>query len=582
MESRRWYRKWRVGIRCVIASVVVAVHSGAASATEATVVALPPFIVEEAHKGPPWRYVQIAEFEVLSRCSDATTRAIVQAYFRLHRSLELVLPARLQVKHGVPKALIFYDDELQPVASQEVIAKMMQSHPAPITTDDAPMSFGGRPFRPAVKTQYSFLPNLRLWDTDAMMVFSIVRPGNLDPDTLTLTPEYLAYSLRARIPSLPPWFISGFNTLYRKAKLSGAGIEFEPLEWVGEVIPPPPQGAPAASSPPAPRPVPPPTPILLRGFFAGEIPAAVAGQPSPVPLWRAQAALWVRWGLDRRELAERQAFWTFVERAAVQAVNEELFKGCFGLDYAKVEAQLAMYLPTAVKRRVHISRPRDRDPKIGLRLATDTEDARIKGDRDRPEVPYVRTLSPDLAQKYLEQARRTLRRPYERGERDGRLLASLGLCESEAGNDVEARAFLEAAAAAGPVRPRAGYELARLRFNQLRMDAGGSPRRLSTEEAVSVFSLLFAARAQPSPQPELYELIAAVWLQCEPTPTRKHLAVLDEGVRLFPQRTELIFRAASLYAAHGYSAEVEVLARWGENTASSEKDRARFAKFLKP
>ena len=40
-----------------------------------------------------------------------------------------------------------------------------------------------------------------------------------------------------------------------------------------------------------------------------------------------------------------------------------------------------------------------------------------------------------LTPKYLEQARRTLKRGYDRDERDPRLLAVLGLCEIDAGND---------------------------------------------------------------------------------------------------------------------------------------------------
>ena len=37
-------------------------------------VALPPFLVEELTKGPPWRYTQAIGYEILARCSDSTTR----------------------------------------------------------------------------------------------------------------------------------------------------------------------------------------------------------------------------------------------------------------------------------------------------------------------------------------------------------------------------------------------------------------------------------------------------------------------------------------------------------------------------
>ena len=41
---------------------------------EERTVVLPPFIVEDASKGPPWRYAQMPGFEILSRCDDGTTR----------------------------------------------------------------------------------------------------------------------------------------------------------------------------------------------------------------------------------------------------------------------------------------------------------------------------------------------------------------------------------------------------------------------------------------------------------------------------------------------------------------------------
>lgn len=103
-------------------------------------------------------------------------------------------------------------------------------------------------------------------------------------------------------------------------------------------------------------------------------------------------------------------------------------------------------------------------PPLALRLATDGEIARIKGDWERLEINYVRQRYPDLATKYIEQARRTLLRAYDRNDRDPRLLAVLGLCEVDAGNDAGARDYLETAARLEIVRPRVWLELARLRL----------------------------------------------------------------------------------------------------------------------
>src|ERR1019366_6766328 len=81
--------------------------------TSESAVVLPPFIVEEANKGPPWRYAEMPGFEILSRCDDRTTRDLALAHFRLHRLLALLLPDRLQLSFAVPRTIIFYDEELK-------------------------------------------------------------------------------------------------------------------------------------------------------------------------------------------------------------------------------------------------------------------------------------------------------------------------------------------------------------------------------------------------------------------------------------------------------------------------------------
>ena len=78
----------------------------AAAPAEERPVALPPFIVEEASKGPPWRYAEAIGYEILSRCDDAVTRRVVEAHYRLHQLLSEVLPPQFQVAMSVPKSLI--------------------------------------------------------------------------------------------------------------------------------------------------------------------------------------------------------------------------------------------------------------------------------------------------------------------------------------------------------------------------------------------------------------------------------------------------------------------------------------------
>lgn len=543
------------------------------AAEEPGVVALPPFMVEEAAKGPPWRYAQSGEFEILSRCNDATTRSLTETYHRLHRLLTLILPKSLQVHHAVPKTVIYYDEELRPAASQEIIRQMLRGANEAVPPPDDIAGIGGRGvrgFAPSPQPRrYTFLPNMRLWDKDAMAIFAIVRAGEFDADNMYLTPDYVSYLVRNRTPTLPGWFIAGLLGLYPQVKFYRETLRLEPAVWISSaetsVLKDDPKKARAL--------------LPIAPFLRGDASANQQTKEENLRVWASQAELLVRWGVDPRAEARRAGFWKLVERSAGELPTENLVVECLGLDFAGLTAELAAFLPTAVRKEVTLrhSTPTT-PPPLALRNATDGEIARIKGDWERLEIEYVRRRYPDLAEKYVEQARRTLHRAYDRDHRDPRLLAILGLCEVDAGNDAGAREFLEAAARLEVVRPRAWYELARLRMRE-RVAAPAVDGKLSATQAAEVLTPLFTARKQAPPIPEVYELIADVWSVCVITPTAGHLAVLAEGVGLFPRRTSLVLRAASLYAAHGPATEAAAFIALGQRIAENDEDRARFAEL---
>jgi hypothetical protein len=361
--------------------------------------------------------------------------------------------------------------------------------------------------------------------------------------------------------------VQGFLALHQHITYSGSRLTLEPLQWISE------QHTDALKKDPKTAP-----PILpLADFLGLKLPPRdAAATYEPLKAWQSQAALFVRWALDADGGEHRAALWEFVERSAKSGMSEGLFRECFGFDFAAAQVRLAAYLPVAVRRSVSFRAGKlPKLPPLPLRNASDGQIARIKGDWERLEVPYVKTLSPALAPKYLEQARRTLRRGYDRGERDPRLLAVLGLCECDAGNDAAAREYLEAAVAIGPIRPRANYELGRLRFAEFRAQPAGGNGGLSVAQTADVLHALFAARAAAPPLPEVYELIAEVWAHSVAIPTRAHLAVLDEGVRLFPRRIELVLCAADLNVRHGYRAEAATLIDLGNVLADSDATRQR-------
>lgn len=542
------------------------------AADEPPPVALPPFLVEEAHKGPPWRYATAPGYEILSRCSDSVTRRVVENHQRLHLVLAEILPPSLQLQCTQPRSLILYDEELQPAASREVIARLLQ-HDTLAPTDDFPAPTGLRGVRltPPPARRMSFLPNLRLWDRDAMTVFMIVRRDDFDAERLALTTDYISFLVKGRLPALPPWFVAGFLPLYGQTHYEGERLTIEPLEWisVGHTV--------ALKKDPKTAP---PVQALADFFALRTVPPTEPFNADPMKAWQAQAALFVRWGLEADDRAHRAALWKFTEQAAVHGLSEALFAECFGFDFAAAHARLTAYLPAAVRHNAVFRLARAPKPApLALRNATDAEIARLKGDWERLEVPYVRRIEPKLAPKYLEQARRTFRRAYDRNERDPRLLAAMGLCEVDAGDDTAARDLLEAAALIGPIRARANQELGRLRLAAARAQPAGPAGQLGADQVAEILKPLFAARADQPPLPEVYDLIAEVWAWSAAKASRGHLAVLDEGVRLFPRRGALVVRAAEVYLRHGYGPETAVLLKLADRLPLSDDERARVAQL---
>ena len=551
-----------------IAVCLLAPGAPLAAADADTPVALPPFLVEEAAKGPPWRYGQAAGYEILSRCDDATTRRVVAVHHRLQEMLAAILPVSLQVTWSQPRALILYDEELQPKASQEVIARLLRpAAEVPVIEPDLGGGRGLAGLRVApVPPRIRFLPNLRLWDSDGMTVFMIVRRDGFDPDRLALTHDYVAFLVRSRVPALPVWFVTGFLSLYRELRYDGGELRAEGFTWVSEQQTDAWKRDPRTAAPVVP----------LADFFRGAMPPAENAAYSQFKHWQAQAALLVRWGLDTRDRRRAAGFVRFVERAAADGVTEALFEECLGLSWAEAHAQLTAFLGAAV-RRGQVFRPErlGKLPAFTLANATDAQLARIKGDWERLEVAHVRTIAADLEQKYLEQARRTLRRGYERDPVDPALLAVLGLCEIDGGNPAGAREFLESAFRLGPVRPRAAYELARLRFAESRAAPAGTNGRLDATQLADVLRPLFSARQAQPPLAEVYALIAEGWEASATPPTRGHLAVLDEGVQLFPRQLPLVLRAVELNRRHGFKAEAARIAAFAAELAVDATARDR-------
>jgi hypothetical protein len=255
-----------------------------------------------------------------------------------------------------------------------------------------------------------------------------------------------------------------------------------------------------------------------------------------------------------------------------------MFQECFGISYAAAEARLNKYLSTATRLSLslHPGSP-VRLPNYTFRNATVDEIGRLKGDWERLGVAYVKSRYPALAPDYLAQARRTLQRAFAGGKHDPRLLAVMGLCECDAGNDAGAREPLAAAVQAQVIRPRVYYELTRIRYAEAMASAAASGGRLTVEQTTEILSPLSTAHLQSPPLYDLYELAGDVWMHSAAAQTRRNLALLDEGIRLYPRRLKLVYEAAWLNVSNGFAAEANALIDRGIASTSDLAVRAKFA-----
>ena len=78
----------------------------AAAASAEPVIELPPMIVTESSKGPPWLYAQTSAGEFLSRCSQSTTREFIETRQRLVHILQVLVPEAFLVKMDVPSVTV--------------------------------------------------------------------------------------------------------------------------------------------------------------------------------------------------------------------------------------------------------------------------------------------------------------------------------------------------------------------------------------------------------------------------------------------------------------------------------------------
>lgn len=535
---------------------------------------LPKYTVTAERELPPpesWHYARIPGFEVLSNASAGKTRDLLNNFQRFANAVDLVWPGMVP-RNAAPAALIICGAGDQFGAFLPEAARRTERATVSITLRT-------REQAAIVLDQQTKVLNLatvdgieaaaaaEAVDADGITSGTGGNPGFAVDAYQQLYREYLRFLLTNSGTKPPAWFAEGLAQLFMAMQITESSITLGKLEdpnsttaaaGVGRAAPVEDRDFNAALAKRALLP--------WAEVFAVEADSATARNPLD-STWAKQCYAFVHWGLYGNEGKHQKDFFTFVSRLDRETLSESLFKECFKMDFKEMLQEMRNYIEFTRHKVAGVQAAKGQKipepPPVTVREATEAEVGRLKGE----------TL---LLAGWRETAHTTLLIPYLRGSRDPALLAALGIAEAGNGDPAKARKLLEAAVAAHVVRPRACVELARLRLSDARAHPEGAAGKHSVKQTAAVLEPLFAAHQQPPALPELYELMAEAWTASEAAPTAAQLAALDEGVRLFPRHTALVYADASLKARSGLIAEAESLIRLGLRVATDADTRAKF------
>eukprot|EP01036_Dinobryon_divergens_P032662 gene32662-42302_t len=536
---------------CVLGTLALrAATAPAPGPVSSPIVELPPMIIAESSKAPPWLYAAAGDTEYLSRCSERTTRAFIAAQLEIHRTLRDLVPAEFLATYTVPTASILVPLSSMPTADDAVFRDILRTEEETVRR-----ASGATPGEaPAPRSRFAFLPNQRLDDRDMRAVFTFLDESSFDPQRLVVAEDYVHAMLTRCTPMLPQWLIEGLTGLYAQTAMRADPPTIHPVAWVTLA-----ETRQLRADPEGRRVL-----LPLRDLFAPDaILARDHRHPIRAAVWRSQAALFVRWSLDPAHPGAREALWKFVARVSREPVTEQIFTECFGFGYADLLDRLSDYVPVAVSTPVRLTlSPSPAAPRLNVTPATLVQIARLRGEWERLEIPYVRARHPQFLERYIEQARTTFLRATSRGERDPHLLAAAGLCELDAGDTTAARLLLESAVAARVARPRIYFETARLRWDDLTRDVAPT-RKFSLTQLQPILAPLREALVHTPPLPEAYLLALDVWQRCEEPPPAAELLRLAESAVLFRRIPSVGFQVARLLAKTGRRAEAVALLTTG-------------------
>lgn len=549
-------------------------------ATSSETLTLPTFVIKDAQGLPrpeAWRYTAGPGYEVLSQVSTFRTKELINEFLRFREALRVVFPG-LETSPELPVTFIF-------CGRGRFNALVPAERPSGSEGGSRASYFvHGRESAYVVLDLATDEVNIANADGADPLSASDLLAGVQVDVFQQLRRQYL-FALYARQPHrLPPWFEEGLAQLLMRMTIDQKLIRFAVLEdpLVDEGPSPLVPGEmdardSAEASVSVPMVMPSPRQdrdfrlslrerrlFPLSDIFRVKRDSATTQNPLGNS-WAKQSAAFVHLGLYGRDKKFQKGFLNFLQRTARTEPTEEIFRASFGMGYADMLMELRLYISTPTYEAFNFPAKGAglTIPEVAsLREATQAEVGRIKG-----ETLFLSGKE--------EAGRLELIAPYVRSGHDPQLLAALGLAEHASELDDRARKFLEAAFAGKALRPRAHLVLGELRLAEAlktAQEAGG----LTAAQAAFVREPLLLARTQRPPLPEVYELFAEVWDHSLEPPKPEQLVLLEEGVRLFPDRIGLVYRTAAWELRVGRNEQAASLVEYGLARASSEEGRARF------
>lgn len=523
---------------------------GQEPAVNSTPINLPEFnVVGERELPPPetWYYTKISGQEVLSSASRRRTEEMARDITQLLHALELA-DTTLMPRQKVPLRIVISGrtDQFLSLAPQALESGETDPETAALGGPESPLyviNAGARNLERIINTaDPDAEPGTSEADARGMNAVDAVR---------LLRAGYIRTVISQQRPPLPPWFIEGLTQVLTWTRITENSVTLGYIEdpnktgAIGGKDLEPGRGnaandfrrspsqtrdslsdsldfnAALASSALFP----------MSELFSSDL-RSFRGYENAYQLirWKKQCHAFVHWGLFGDYGKHEKQFLAFMKRLQSEPMTERLFQESFGMNYSAGLAALRTHIEvTRVKvvgKRAGKGEKLPPAPKVEVREATLLEVARLKS------IVYTAGGQP-------EKAREELILAYRRGERSADLVAELGLADLAAGKRDQALRHLALATKEKSTRTRAYLALARARLEDRLVKPQGKAGKLSYEQLLGVLEPLILARSQAPRSPEIYTLFAETWAQADVAPPPQHLALIDEGLKLFPQDTAL-------------------------------------------